>query len=98
MGADRLRDAGRLVERGLRIGEQPAAVRLAGVVLDADRVDDEEEPAARSIRPRIGGSPGTDCGAGRADAARREQATKCQDARTGDDEVGEACPFHVNPF
>jgi hypothetical protein len=53
VAADRLRNAGRLVEGGLRIREQPSAVCLARVLLDTDRVDDEEELAVRSVRPRI---------------------------------------------
>jgi hypothetical protein len=69
VGADRLRHAGRLVEDGLRIGEQPRAVRLAGVLLDADRVDDEEQPAAGTCVPGSSESPGAVCGAGHAAAA-----------------------------
>jgi hypothetical protein len=68
MGADRLRSARRLVERRLRIGEEPGAVRLTRVLLDAARVQDEVEPAVGRVRPRIEQVAGAVCGVGRADA------------------------------
>ena len=45
--------AGLLVEVGLGVGEQPGAVRLARVLLDADRVQNQEERALRSGRPGV---------------------------------------------
>ena len=97
VGADRLRDAGRLVEDGLRIGEQLGAVRLAGVLLDAGRVDDEEQPAVRSVRARIEQITRRGLRYRPRGCSRGKQANRhCYDARPGDDGPGEAAlPVHV---
>ena len=86
-----------LVEDRLRGGEQPGAVRLAGVLLHSARLDDEEEAAVRSGRPRVERIAGGGLRRRVRESSRDDEAEHRQDSGAGGQEArtgGHDCCEH----